>query len=54
MAEIDGNGYMAVVGDRGGGGFRGPDLCEQLLRSVEDECSALLGADLVRTDLELW
>lgn len=28
--------------------------CEQLLRSVEDECSALLGADLVRTDLELW
>ena len=29
-------------------------FCEQTLRAVEDECSALLGAALVRTDLELW
>ena len=28
--------------------------CEQTLRAVEDECAALLGADLVRADVELW
>ena len=28
--------------------------CEQMLRAVEEECAAVLGRDLVRTDLELW
>ena len=54
VAEIDGMdtwqwsviAAAAVSADRG--------FCEKTLRAVENECSALLGADLVRTDLELW
>lgn len=54
VAEIDGmdtwqNSVIAaaaVSSDRA--------LCERMLRSVEEECAALLGGDFVRADLELW
>ncbi len=54
VAEIDGMdtwqwsviAAAAVSADR--------SFCEKTLRAVEDECASLLGADLVRTDLELW
>ncbi len=54
VAEIDGMdtwqwsvlAAATVSSDRG--------HCEQMLRAVEDECAAQLGADLVRADVELW
>ncbi len=54
VAEIDGMdtwqwsviAAAAVSADR--------SFCEKTLRAVEDECASMLGADLVRTDLELW
>jgi len=54
VAEIDGTdtwqwsvlAAAAVSRDRG--------HCEQMLREVEEECSTVLGGDLVRTDIEVW